>query len=117
MILRIALLGVTVLVALTAANGVRHLVEWPTHLDVSAVPILRVQRTMRRYGLLFGIIEAGALVTLLSALFSVPPGSADMWLITVAAVCVAGMMGILKKCLSAPPYSVRVAIDAGLLER
>ena len=50
---------------------------------------------MRRYGLLFGAIGAGALVTLLIALFRVPPGSADMWLIAVAAICVAGMMIIL----------------------
>ena len=92
MILRIALLAVTVLVAVTAVNGVRHLVEWPRHLDVSAVPILRVQRTMRRYGLLFGTLEAGALVTVLIALFRVPPGSADMWLIAAAVICVAGMM-------------------------
>ena len=90
MILRIALLAATVLVALTAANAVRHLVEWPTRRDVSAVPIVRV----RRYGLLFGTIEAGALVALSIALFRVPSGSAEMWLIGLAALCVAGMMGI-----------------------
>ena len=94
MILRIALLAATVLVALTAANAVRHLVEWPTRRDVSAVPIVRVQRTMRRYGVLLGTIEAGALVALLIALLRVPPGSAEMWLIGLAALCVAGMMGV-----------------------
>ena len=94
MILQIALLAATVLVALTAANAVRHLVQWPTRRDVSAVPIVRVQRTMRRNGLLLGTIEAGALVALLIALFRVPPGSAEMWLIGLAALCVAGMMGI-----------------------
>ena len=90
MILQIALLAATVLVALTAASAVRHLVAWPTRRDVSAVPIVRV----RRYGLLLGTIEAGALVALLIALFRVPSGSAEMWLIGLAALCVAGMMGI-----------------------
>ena len=90
MILQIAVLAATVLVALTAANAVRHLVEWPTRRDVSAAPIVRV----RRFGLLLGTIEAGALVALLIALFRVPPGSAEMWLIGVAALCVAGMMGV-----------------------
>ena len=97
MILRIALLAATLLVALTAANALRHLVEWPTRgdvSDVSDVPIVRVQRTMRRYGLLLGTIEAGALVALLIALFRVPSGSAEMWLIGLAALCVAGMMGV-----------------------
>lgn len=94
MILRIALLTATVLVALTAANALRHVIEWPTRRDVSAVPVVRVQRTMRRYGLLLGIIEAGALAALLIALFRIPPGSAEMWLIGLAALCVAGMIGV-----------------------
>ena len=58
------------------------------------MPIVRVQRMMRRYGLLFGTIEAGALVALLIALFRIPPGSAEMWLIGLAALCVASMMGV-----------------------
>ena len=94
MILQIALLAATVLVALTTANALRHVVGWPTRRDVSAVPIDRVQRTMRRYGLLLVTIEAGALVALLIALFRVPPGSTEMWLIGLAALCVATMMGV-----------------------
>lgn len=94
MILQIALLAATVLVALTAANALRHVVQWPTRRDVSVVPIVRVQRRMRRYSLLFGTIEAGALVALVIALFRIPPGSAEMWLIGLAALCVAGMMGV-----------------------
>ena len=94
MILRIALLVATLLVAVTAAHALRHLVEWPTRGDASDVRIIRVQRTVRRYGLLLGTIEAGALVALLIALFRVPSGSAEMWLIGVAALCVGGMMGV-----------------------
>lgn len=107
MILRIALLAATVLVALTAANAVRHLVEWPTRRDVSAVPIVRVQRTMRRYGLLLDTIETGALVALLIALFRVPPGSAEMWLLGLAAFCVAGMIGIWAAWLR--PLNITIA--------
>ena len=90
MSLQIAVLVATVLVALTAANAVRHLVAWPMRRDGSAVPIVRV----RRYGVLLGTVEAGALVALLIALFRVPSGSTEMWLIGLAALCVAGMMGI-----------------------
>ena len=93
MIFQIALLAATVLVALTAANALWHVVEWPSRRDVSAVPMLRAQR-MRRYGLLLATIEAGALVALLIALFRVPPRSTEMWLIGLAALCVAGMMGV-----------------------
>lgn len=107
MILRIALLAATVLVALTAANALRHAIEWPPHRDVSAPPIDRVQRTVRRYGLLLGAIEAGALVALLIALFRIPPGSAEMWLIGLAALCVAGMMGVWAAWLR--PLNITIA--------
>ena len=107
MILRIALLVATVLVALTAANALRHVIGWPTRRDVSAVLVVRVQRTMRRYGLLLGIIEAGALAALLIALFRIPPGSAEMWLIGLAALCVAGMMGVWAAWLR--PLNVTIA--------
>lgn len=94
MMLQIALLVATVLVAVAGANALRQVVERPTRRDVLAVPIVRVRRTMRRYGLLLGTIEGGALVALLIALFRMPPGSAEMWLIGLAALCVAGMMGV-----------------------
>jgi hypothetical protein len=94
MILRIALFAATVLVALAAANALRHAIEWSARGEVSPMPIDRVQRSTRRYGLLLGIIEAGALVALLIALFRIPPGSSEFWLIGLAALCVAGMMGV-----------------------
>lgn len=40
------------------------------------------------------MIEAGALIALLIALFRVPPGSAEMWFVGLAALCVAGMIGV-----------------------
>jgi uncharacterized membrane protein len=49
---------------------------------------------MRRYGVLFALVETGALVALLIVLFSLPAGSAEMWLVGIAAVCMAFMIGV-----------------------
>lgn len=94
MSLQFALLTATLLVAVTTASALRRAIEWPARWDASAEPLTRVQRTMRRHGLLLGTIEAAALVALLFALFRIPSGSTKMWLIGLAALCVAGMMGV-----------------------
>lgn len=50
MILRIALVLATILVALTAANTLRQTIEWPTRREVSVLPLARLQDAVRRYG-------------------------------------------------------------------
>jgi len=53
-----------------------------------------VQRTVRRYGVLLAVVEAAALIALLIALFMVAPGSREMWLVGIAALSVAAMIGV-----------------------
>jgi hypothetical protein len=93
MTLRFAILAATILVGLAVAGALRHSVSWPRRPDV-AEPYLRAQRSVRRYGALLGVIEGGALVALLIALFRVPADSTEMWLIGLAALCVATMLGV-----------------------
>ena len=92
--LPLAFLAATVLVGLTAALALAHLARWPSRRGPPTPPVTRVQRAMRRYGVLFALVETGALVALLIVLFSLPAGSAEMWLVGIAAVCMAFMIGL-----------------------
>ncbi len=92
--IRFAIIAATILVALAVAGALRHSVPWTRSTVATNEPILRAQRTMRRHGLVVGVIEVGALVALAIALFRVPAGSREMWLIGVAALCVATMIGV-----------------------
>jgi uncharacterized membrane protein len=83
-----------VLVALLAATAVSHVIRWPRRRELSALPTVRLQSTVRRFGLLLGIVEAAALIALLILLFRVPTGTAAMWLVAAAALCVAAMIGV-----------------------
>jgi len=92
--LPIAISIAMILVALTTAIAL-----WPTAVragrpDAAALPYTRTQQRVRRYGVLLGVLEGGALAALLIALFSVPAGSAEMWLVGLAALCVALMIGV-----------------------
>jgi hypothetical protein len=91
---RLALIVAIVLIAIGAMNGLAHVVKWPRERTVSALPIARAQRAVRRYGILLGIIEFAALLALLVVLFKVPVGSSEMWLAGAAALCVAAMLGL-----------------------
>lgn len=94
MALRISLLVAIVLVAVTAALALWHSVREAAPPDASAPPIAYAQRAARRYGVLLGVVEGGALVALLVTLFSVPSGSAEMWLVALAALCVSLMIAV-----------------------
>ena len=94
MALQLALAAAAILVAVSGAIALAHVVRWPTAHGAAAIPALRAQRDTRRYGLFLGIIEAGALVALLVVLFKVPAGSTEMWLAGAAALCVAAMIGV-----------------------
>jgi len=94
MTLHLVILVATVLVAIAAAIAVAGALPWPPRDGLTVSPIARVQRSVRRHGIVLGVIEAGALIALLVALFRVPAGSTEMWLVGGAAVCVAAMIGI-----------------------
>lgn len=49
---------------------------------------------MRRYAVLLSVIEGGALIALTVALFRVPAGSREMWLVGMAVLCVGLMIGV-----------------------
>ena len=91
---RFALVLAIALIAIVALSGFGHVVNWPRERDVSDLPIVRAQRSVRRYGILLGIIDVAALIAVVIVLFRVPPGSSEMWLAAAAAVCVAAMLGI-----------------------
>lgn len=91
---RVLLVIGVLLVATSAGIAASHYVPWPLTARQSVVPVARVQRTVRRYTIVLGVIEALALVALIAVLFSVPPGTTTMWLVGVAALCVAAMLGV-----------------------
>jgi|SRR5947209_5660981 len=91
---RFLLLVALLLVALTAAMAVSHVIRWPLRPEVSALPIVRLQNAVRRFGLLLGVIEVAALIALVVVLFRVQPGTMTMWLVAAAALCLAVMMGV-----------------------
>lgn len=92
--IRIAFLVAAVLVAVAAMIALAHVVAWPLRRESSVLPIVRAQRDVRRYGLFLGVVEAVALVALLTVVFTVPSGSVEMWLAGAAALCVALMIGL-----------------------
>ena len=94
MILQLVLVLGTILVAVMAAVAMAHTVRWPSRRGSSGAPIVMVQRTVRRYGVLLAVVEAAALIALLIALFMVAPGSREMWLVGIAALSVAAMIGV-----------------------
>ena len=94
MTLQLALAVAAILVAVSGAIALAHVVRWPARRGLSLVPALRAQRAVRRYGVYLGIIEVGALIALLVVLFKVPAGSTEMWLAGGAALCVAAMIGV-----------------------
>jgi hypothetical protein len=108
MALQIALLIATVLVALATARALWHSIGGAAAPpDRSLLPHARAQRAVRRYGVWLGILEGGALAALLIALFSVPSGSAEMWLLGLAALCVALMIGVWAAYVR--PLNARIA--------
>lgn len=94
MMLQAALLIATILVGLVAGVALAHVVQWPTRRERSTLPIVRSQRVVGRYSAILGPIEAAALVALIVAFVRLPTGSAEMWLVGAAALCVAGMLGM-----------------------
>lgn len=94
MMLQAALLIATILVGLVAGIALAHVVQWPTRRELSTLPIVRSQRVVSRYSAILGLIEAAALVALIVAFARLPAGSAEMWFVGAAALCVAGMMGV-----------------------
>src|SRR5688500_10689956 len=94
MTLRITLLAATVLVALMAAYTLRDALRWTKSRELAPLLSAQLGGSMRRYALLLGLVEGGALVALAWALFRVPPGSADMWLVGFAILCVGLMIGV-----------------------
>jgi uncharacterized membrane protein len=92
--LQLAILVAAVLVGLAGAIALAHAGPWPAARAPSNAAVVRVQRSVRRYGVLLGVIEVAALIALLIVLFSVPARSAEMWLVGVAAICVAFMIGV-----------------------
>jgi hypothetical protein len=94
MTLRITLLAATVLVALMAAYTLRDALRWPKSREMSPLLSAGLGGSLRRYALLLGLVEGGALVALVWALFRVPAGSADMWLVGLAILCVGLMIGV-----------------------
>jgi uncharacterized membrane protein len=107
MVLQIVVLAATVLVTIAAAIAVAGALRWPPRGGLAVSPIAHVQRAVRRHGIVLGFIEAGALIALLVALFKVPVGSTEMWLVGGAAVCVAAMIGIWAVWLR--PLNVTIA--------
>jgi len=94
MALQLALAAAAILVALSGVIALAHVFRWPAGHGPSAMPAVRAQRDVRRYGVYLGIIEAGALIALLVVLFKASPGSTEMWLAGGAALCVAAMIGV-----------------------
>jgi hypothetical protein len=94
MSLRITLLAATVLVALMAVYTLRDALRWPKSREMSPLLSAQLGGSMRRYALLLGLVEGGALVALAWALFRVPAGSPDMWLLGLAILCVGLMIGV-----------------------
>jgi uncharacterized membrane protein len=90
---RLLLSVAILLVAFAAAMAVSHVIRWPLRPEASALPIVRLQSAVRRFGLLLGVIEVAALIALLVLLFKVQAGT-TMWLVVAAALCVAAMMGV-----------------------
>jgi hypothetical protein len=89
------LLSVAILlVAFAGAIAASHVVRWPLRPNVSALPIVRLQSAVRRFGLLLGVIEVASLIALLVVLFKVQAGTTTMWLVAAAALCVAAMIGV-----------------------
>jgi hypothetical protein len=107
MVLQIVVLAATVLVTSAAAIAVAGALRWPLRGGLTVSPIVRAQRAVRRHGIVLGLIEAGALISLMVALFKVPVGSTEMWLIGGATVCVAAMIGIWATWLR--PLNVTIA--------
>jgi hypothetical protein len=94
MALRISLLIGMLLVALSAAFALWHDVREATQRHLLPSPVVQVQRSARRYDVLLGVIEGGALIALVIALLNVPSGSTEIWLVGLAALCVALMIGV-----------------------
>jgi hypothetical protein len=94
MSLRATLLVATVLVALMAAYTLRDALRWARSGTLSPTLSARVGGSLRRYALLVGLIEGGALIALTVALFRVPPGSPNMWWVGLAILCVGLMIGV-----------------------
>ena len=94
MSLRATLLVATVLVALMAAYTLRDALRWPRSGQLSPTLAAQVGGSLRRYALLIGLIEGGALVALAVALFRVPAGSPNMWWVGLAILCIGLMIGV-----------------------
>ncbi|HEY2854937.1 MAG TPA: anthrone oxygenase family protein [Gemmatimonadaceae bacterium] len=94
MSIRLLLFLAIALVAIAAGVAVSHVLRWPVRREVSALPIARLQISVRRFGLILGVVEVAALIALLIVLFTVPVGTTTMWLVAAAAVCVAAMIGV-----------------------
>jgi hypothetical protein len=94
MALHISLTVAIALVALTAAVALWYSVREAAPPSESAPSVARAQRKAQRYGVLLGIVEGGALLAVLVALFSVPSGSSETWVVGLAALCVALMLTV-----------------------
>ena len=91
---QLALAAAAVLVALSGAIALAHVLQWPARHGPPATTAARAQRDVRRYGIYLGIVEVGALIALLVALFKASAGSTEMWLAGGAALCVAAMIAV-----------------------
>ena len=93
MSLRTTLLAATVLVALMAVYTLREAFRLPKARGMP--PLLSAQLgEMRRYAVLLGVVEGAALIALAVALFRLPPGSPNMWMVGLALLCVGLMIGV-----------------------
>jgi hypothetical protein len=92
---RVLLLLATFCAAVLSGIGFSHALQRAEKRRLAAPVFVQVQNTIyNRYGEIAGAIEVAALVLLVALLFVVPAGSLAMWLIGIAAICVAVMIGI-----------------------
>jgi hypothetical protein len=111
-----ALIISVILVGLVAALSVAHAAHAPRGGDPAAA-IETIRRKIHRYGLLLGLLEAGAFLALLGLMLILPRDSSASWLVVVAAGCLAatviigaGWMRPLRASVAGPP------VDAAAVE-